>query len=87
MMTAELVKAEQTHIIVPTVFREDYILALRKLTRQKDPSTYINVMVKLQKFSDNLYGSNFIELKEYLRACNAYEEPTQAKLEIIDRVI
>lgn len=87
MMNAELVKAEQTRIIVPTVFREDYILALRKLTRQKDPSAYINVMVKLQKFSDNLYGSDFTELKEYLRACNAYEEPSQAKLEIINRTI
>lgn len=87
MMNAELVKAGQTRIIVPTVFREDYILALRKLTRQKNPSAYINVMVKLQKFSDNLYGSDFTELKEYLRSCNAYEEPSQAKLEIIDRVI
>lgn len=87
MMNAELVKAEQTRIIVPTVFREDYILALRKLTRRKDPSAYINVMVKLQKFSDNLYGSDFTELKEYLRSCNAYEEPSQAKLEIIDRTI
>ena len=86
MMNAELVKAEQTRIIVPTVFREDYILALRKLTRQKDPSAYVNVMVKLQKFSDNLYGTDFTELKEYLRACNAYEEPSQAKLEIIDRI-
>lgn len=87
MMNAELVKADQTRIIIPTVFREDYILALRKLTRKKDPSAYINVMVKLQKFSDNLYGSDFIELKEYLRACNAYEEPSHAKLEIIDRII
>ena len=87
MMNAELVKAEQTRIIVPTVFREDYILALRKLTRQKNPGAYINVMTKLQKFSDNLYGSDFTELKEYLRACNAYEEPSQAKLEIIERTI
>lgn len=87
MMNAELVRAEQTRIIVPTVFREDYLLALRKLTRQKNPNAYINVMVKLQKFSDNLYGSDFTELKEYLRACNAYEEPSQAKLEIIDRTI
>lgn len=87
MMNAELVRADQTRIIVPTVFREDYILSLRKLTRQKDPSAYINVMTKLQKFSENLYGSDFTELKEYLRACNAYEEPSQAKLEIIDRTI
>lgn len=86
MMNAELVKADQTRIIVPTVFREDYILSLRKLTRQKDPSAYI-VMTKLQHFSDNLYGTDFKELMEYLAACNAYDEPSQAKLEIIDRTI
>lgn len=87
MMNAELVKADQSRIIVPTVFREDYILALRKLTRHKDPLAYINVMTKLHQFSDNLYGTDFTELKNYLAACNAYEDPSQAKLKIIDRAV
>lgn len=87
MMNAEFVRADLTRIIVPTVFREDYILALRKLTRKKDPGAYINVMSKLHKFSDNLYGTDFTELKEYLSACNAYEEPSHAKLNIFDRFI
>lgn len=87
MMNAEFVRADQSRIIVPTVFREDYILALRKLTRHKDPMAYINVMTKLHQFSDNLYGSDFTELKNYLADCNAYEEPSQAKLQIIDRTI
>ena len=76
MMNAELVRADQSRIIVPTVFREDYILALRKLTRHKDLLAYINVMTKLHQFSDNIYGSDFTELKKYLAACNAYEEPS-----------
>lgn len=87
MMNAEFVHADQTRIIVPTVFREDYILALRKLTRHKDPLAYINVMTKLHQFSDNLYGTDFTELKNYLAVCNAYEESSQAKLQIIDRTI
>ena len=87
MMNAELVRAGQSRIIVPTVFREDYILSLRKLTRHKDPSAYINVMTKLHKFSDNLYGTDFTELKEYLKECNAYEDPANAKLQMIDRSI
>ena len=45
----------------------------------------INVMVKLHQFSDNLYGTDFTELKNYLAACNAYEEPSQAKLQIVPR--
>lgn len=85
MMNAELVHAEQSRIIVPTVFREDYILTLRKLTRHKDPAAFVDVMCKLHQFSDNLYGSDFAELKEYLAACNAYEDPSLAKLQMIDR--
>ncbi len=87
MMNAELVKANQTRIIVPTVFRDDYALSLKKLSRLKDPTAYIAVMEKLHKFSDNLYGSEFFELKDYLKKSNAYEEPTHARLEIIERVI
>lgn len=80
MMNAEFVRVDQPRIIVPTVFREDYILALRKLLRHKDPLVYINEMTKLHRFSNNLYGTDFIELKNYFAASNAYEEPSQAKL-------
>ncbi len=44
-------------------------------------------MIKLHQFSDNLYGTDFTELKDYLAACNAYEDPAQAKLQIIDRTV
>ena len=37
MMNSELVKAEQSKIIIPTVYRDDYLGALRKLTRQSNP--------------------------------------------------
>lgn len=86
MMNAELFHGGQSRIIVPTVFREDYILALRKLTRSKEPGTYIRVMEKLHKFSDNLYGDDFDELNNYLIECNAYEEPEKAHLKYIERV-
>ena len=44
MMNAELVKAEQTRIIIPTVYRDDYLGALRRLTRQQDPIAYIKMI-------------------------------------------
>jgi hypothetical protein len=86
MLNAELFRGGQSRIIVPTVFREDYILALRKLTRSKEPETYIRVMEKLHKFSDNLYGDDFDDLNNYLVECNAYEEPEKAHLKYIERV-
>lgn len=87
MMNAELVRAGQVRLIVPTVFREDYILALRKLSRSKEPDTYIKVLLKLQDFSKNLFGEDFNALNEYLMECNAYNEPELAKLKIIDRYV
>ncbi len=85
MMNAELVHGGQSRIIVPTVFREDYLLSLRKLSRRKEPDTYIRVMEKMHHFSDNLFGNDFDELNRYLLASNAYEEPEAGRLQWIDR--
>lgn len=86
MMNSELVSAGQTRIIVPTVFREDYLLSLRRLSRSADPKPYINVMEKLQKFSSNLWGEDFYQLDSYLKSSNAYEKPEDARLQFIDRI-
>lgn len=86
MMNAELVHADQCRIIVPTVFRMDYLLTLRKLSRQKNPEAYIQVMQKLHTFSQNLYGSNYEALNRYLVSCNAFEDPESARLKMLDRV-
>jgi hypothetical protein len=42
-------------------------------------------MDKLQHFSNNIFGDNFDELNDYFRATNAYKEPSEGKLNIIDR--
>lgn len=36
MMNSELVKEEQSKIIIPTVYHDDYLGALRKLTGQSN---------------------------------------------------
>ena len=85
MGNAELYKSGQSRIIVPTVYREDYILSLKKMTNLKEPDTFIRVMDKLQHFSSNIFGENFDELNEYLKVTNAYKEPSEGKLIIVDR--
>ncbi|KAA6324840.1 hypothetical protein EZS27_025875, partial [termite gut metagenome] len=87
MGNAELFKSGLSRIIVPTVYREDYIMSLKKLTNRKDPDTYIRVMDKLQYFSNNIFGENFDELNNYFRETNAYKEPSEGKLQIIERSI
>jgi Fic family protein len=85
MGNAELFKCGQSRIIVPTVFREDYLLSLKKFTNRKEPDTFIRVMDKLQYFSHHIFGENFDELNNYLKATNAYKEPSEGKLVMIER--
>jgi hypothetical protein len=80
MMNAELVKAGRTRIIVPTVFREDYLLSLRRLSRNNDPSVYIRVMEKLQLFSTHIAGDNFDDVFKFLKESDAFEEPETGRL-------
>lgn len=83
MMNAELVKAEQTRIIIPTVYRDDYLEALRRLTRQQDPLAYIKMLQRAQDFSAILKADNMDELELQLESSNAFKEHGEAKLKII----
>ncbi len=85
MMNAEFVTKNQTRIIIPAVFREDYLLTLRKLSREKQPESYIRMLDKAHRFSETLVGSmNFMQ--DLLEKSNAFKEPTEGKLIIIDRI-
>lgn len=80
MMNAELVHAEQSRIIIPTVFREDYLLTLRRLTREGDPNPYIRMLQRAQSFTASLDFSEYQHCLEQLRKCNAFLEPHEGKL-------
>lgn len=54
MMNAELEAAGLSRIIIPNVYRDDYILSLRRLSGQSDPDAYIRSMDKLQYFSSKI---------------------------------
>lgn len=80
MMNAELSAADTARIIVPTVFREDYLLALRKLSRNNRPDTYVNVMERLQLFSASIPCSDFEAAKSFLQDTNAFSDAESAHL-------
>lgn len=82
MMNAELVKQGQSKIIIPTVYRDDYMLALRKLTRQQDPSPYVRMLLKAYVFSSTIAGDDMDAMEKHLEASNAFKEHDKAKLKI-----
>ena len=83
MMNAELVKTGQTRIIIPTVYRDDYLGALRRLTRNQDPSVYIKMLQYAQEFCETLNAENMDKLEWHLELSNAFKEHDEAKLKII----
>ena len=83
MMNAELVNANQCKIIIPTVYREDYLLTLKNLTNNKAPAPYVEMLYKAQAFSANLHYENYDKLYDYLKTHNAFYEPSLGKNLII----
>jgi prophage maintenance system killer protein len=83
MMNAELCSNDQTKIMIPTVFREDYLLTLRKLTRNGDPKPFIRMLQKAQEFSYTVAGNNLDEMQVILEKSNAFLEPSEGRLVIM----
>ena len=83
MMNAELVKQGQSKIIIPTVYRDDYMLSLRKLTRQQDPSAYVSMLMRAHEFSFTITGDDMDAMQQQLEASNAFKEHDKARLKII----
>jgi Fic family protein len=83
MMNAELSSRGMSKIIIPTVYREDYMGALRKLTRQRIADAYVRMLLRAYEFSSTLVGESIDEMQTQLIACDAFNEPKVGKLKII----
>ncbi len=79
MMNAELFSNEFSTLIIPTVYREDYLLALRTLTRRNRPDPLIRMLVRVHQFS-YLEFSPYPRILQDLKKNNWFREPAEAKL-------
>ena len=78
MMTAELVAGRQSKIIVPTGFRSDYLSALRRLSRDDDPSVYIKALRFLHDYTAQIDWTTHASAEADLRSTGAFEETDDA---------
>src|SRR5690606_24879099 len=83
MMNAELSARGLSKIIIPTVYRDDYMGALRKLTRQRIADPYPRMLLRAYEFSSTLAGDSIDELEAHLVESNAFKDPREGKLKII----
>jgi prophage maintenance system killer protein len=85
MMNAELSAKGLSKIIIPTVYREDYMGALKKLTKQREAEAYIRMMLRAWDFSSRVYDENLDSMEKYLMSCNAFLSHKEGYLKIIPR--
>ena len=74
MMNAELTAGGLAKIIVPTVFRPDYLGALRCLSRDGRPEVLVSAMRRLWDYSRWLSSGDYETLKGRLEASRAFSD-------------
>ncbi len=79
MMNAELVSEKLSTIIIPNVYRDSYLLALRALTRRSRPETVVKMLAQAQGFSQ-INFSKYRPVLQYLQEHNWFREPDEATI-------
>jgi prophage maintenance system killer protein len=83
MMNAELSSKGLSKITIPTVYREDYMGALKELTKQRDADAYIRMMLRAWEFSSHIHDETLNAMEKYLVSCNAFLSHKEGYLKII----
>lgn len=79
MMNSELVSAEETRIIIPSVFRDEYVASLKRLTNHLQPESFIKVMSFAQNFVAGILFDSYSAAQVQMEKCNAFDDPADDK--------
>jgi len=78
MMNAELHRAGHERIMIPNVYRTEYLQALRALTHNQRTDALISVMDYAQRFVSEIDFSNYAEAVKQLASRHAFGKPADA---------
>ena len=78
MMNAELVSAGQARIVIPTVYRNNYVMALKGLTQNGNARSYVSTLDFAQRYTAQLDCTSLETAQAILTETNAFVDPTEA---------
>ena len=81
MMNAKLVAGGEERIIIPTVFRDNYLAAWRALSRTTRPEPLIRVLDCAQRWTPAVDWSSIPDTVRELDACNAFLDSYEPEAE------
>lgn len=79
MMNAELVTAGEQKIIIPAVYRNNYLSSLKALTHNGLAEPIIRTLDFAQKYTRSLNWDDFEEARQQLTETNAFLDPDEAE--------
>ena len=79
MMNAELVAQDEQRIVIPTVYRDDYLTALKALSQSEKPTPVIRVHDFAQKYTGSIRWEDFDTARSDLQHTNAFRDSTEAE--------
>lgn len=79
MMNAELVAEDEQRIIIPTVYRNNYLTALKALSQGEKPIPVIRVLDFAQKYTGSIHWEDFDTATAELQESNAFRDSTEAE--------
>jgi hypothetical protein len=75
LMAAELVRGNLARVVIPTVYREDYLGALRALSRHDDPAPLVRCLDRAQSVTASIVEDDVGRAIEAWAASHAFVEP------------
>jgi len=78
MMNAELVAAGEERIIIPTVYRNNYLTALKALSQSAQPTPIIRTLDFARKWVDAVPWTDLETARSALESCHAFVDPAEA---------
>jgi fido (protein-threonine AMPylation protein) len=78
MMNAELVSAGESRIIIPTVYRNNYLAALKALSQNGRPAALLRMLDFAQRYTAAIDFSTVERARYILEATNAFADPNEA---------
>lgn len=87
MMNAELTRANECRIIIPTVYRDDYIGALKAFTQARETNPLLRMFERAQAFTASMDYQSYEVAKASLTLANAFKEPAEGKLVFAEKTL
>jgi hypothetical protein len=78
MMNAELVAAGEERIVIPTIYRSNYLSALKALSQTGHPEPIIRTLDFAQRWTSAIDWRDLSATRRELETCNAFRDPGEA---------